>query len=338
MTATLELGALSAPISPEQPSGVDLEDGPVLGRFNGFRVLGRDTPWDQTEQQPDWPGIRSESLSVLATSKDLRILAHLAAASLRTDGLVPFCKIVALVADWLEQYWDSVYPGLDEDALFRRNALSCFSDRVAVIDALRRVPLVVSRQHGQFNLRDLDIAQGQMPPPPDSEAPQESVITAAFEEMKLEDLNALQAAVAAALQAVKRIEVKMTEAVGIQGVPDLQALTKSLSRMDKFLRDKQAAHPEGAGQASVDTGAAGDGKVAGAGAASGNLGVIRSRQDAIRALDAVAKFFSETEPSSPIPMFVERAKRLVAKNFLEVLAEVVPEAVPQARQAGGMRD
>ena len=66
-------------------------------------------------------------------------------------------------------------------------------------------------------------------------------------------------------------------------------------------------------------------------------GAIRSREDAIRALDAVAEFFRRNEPSSPIPLFIDRAKRLVSKDFLEVLADVAPDAVAQARAAGGFR-
>jgi type VI secretion system protein ImpA len=67
------------------------------------------------------------------------------------------------------------------------------------------------------------------------------------------------------------------------------------------------------------------------------VGVIKSRQDAVRALDAVAEFFRRTEPSSPIPLLVDRAKRLVSKDFLEVLADVAPDAVAQARAAGGLK-
>jgi type VI secretion system protein ImpA len=68
------------------------------------------------------------------------------------------------------------------------------------------------------------------------------------------------------------------------------------------------------------------------------VGAIGSRQDAIAALDAVAEFFRRTEPSSPIPLFIARAKRLVSKDFLEVLADIAPDAVAQARVAGGLRD
>jgi type VI secretion system protein ImpA len=67
-------------------------------------------------------------------------------------------------------------------------------------------------------------------------------------------------------------------------------------------------------------------------------GPINSRGDAIRALDAVADYFRRNEPSSPIPLFVDRAKRLVAKDFLEVLADIAPDAVTVARSAGGLKD
>ena len=39
-----------------------------------------------------------------------------------------------------------------------------------------------------------------------------------------------------------------------------------------------------------------------------------------------------------MPLFLERAKRLVAKDFLAILADVAPEAITQAKLAGGIRD
>jgi type VI secretion system protein ImpA len=82
-----------------------------------------------------------------------------------------------------------------------------------------------------------------------------------------------------------------------------------------------------------------------AGAAAGEqggtvmaVGSIRSRQDAVRALDAAAEFFRRNEPSSPVPLFVERAKRLVSKDFLEVLADVAPAGLDEAKKAGGVRE
>jgi type VI secretion system protein ImpA len=58
----------------------------------------------------------------------------------------------------------------------------------------------------------------------------------------------------------------------------------------------------------------------------------------VRALDAVATFFKNNEPASPVPLFIERAKRLVGKDFLSVLEDIVPDALAQAKSAGGVRD
>jgi type VI secretion system protein ImpA len=104
--------------------------------------------------------------------------------------------------------------------------------------------------------------------------------------------------------------------------------------MAAALRTQMASHPNGGGAEMVAADQGGQEQ----GPAVVAVGAIRSRQDAIRALDAAAEFFRRNEPSSPIPLFLERAKRLVAKDFLEVLADIAPDALPQAKAAGGVRD
>jgi type VI secretion system protein ImpA len=127
----------------------------------------------------------------------------------------------------------------------------------------------------------------------------------------------------------------MRDAAGSEATPSFDPLTTQFARMGQVLRAQLASHPEGASAApsGLDAEAA-----AGAGDWASGRGVVASRQDAIRALDAVADFFRRTEPSSPIPLFLARAKRLVSKDFLEVLADIAPEAVAQARAAGGLKD
>jgi type VI secretion system protein ImpA len=118
---------------------------------------------------------------------------------------------------------------------------------------------------------------------------------------------------------------------GPDAVPDLSALMAPLGRMDRVLRAQLATRT-----GTAEGAAAGGGLEAGEAGGRMAPGAIRSRQDAIRALDAVAEYFRQHEPSSPIPLFVDRAKRLVSKNFLEVLADVVPDALPQVRAVGGI--
>jgi type VI secretion system protein ImpA len=111
--------------------------------------------------------------------------------------------------------------------------------------------------------------------------------------------------------------------------PDFGPLLTHFAKLARIYKDELASRSPGGV-------AEGGGQPGGAAGFVG--GVINSRQDAIRALDAVADYFRRNEPSSPIPMFVERSKRLVAKDFLEVLADIAPEALPVARSAGGLKD
>ena len=39
----------------------------------------------------------------------------------------------------------------------------------------------------------------------------------------------------------------------------------------------------------------------------------------------------KNEPSSPVPILLKRAKRLVGKNFEELLRDLTPDAVRQMR-------
>lgn len=260
-------------------------------------------------------------------------MAHLGTAALRTDGLAAFLDTVKVAADWLNSYWDLTYPPVDGDGIVRRSALNCFADPIAVVDALRKAPLVSSRQHGVFSLRDVDVATGQLAPGKNEAKPDESQINGAFAAMTLEDLTALHQRVTSAVQSLKAIDAKMREEVGTEAAPSFDLLSTQLGKVDRVLRAQLATRPSAAAEAAVE-GAGGEAQPAVAAVS----GAVRSRQDAIRALEAVADFFRHNEPSSPVPMFCDRAKRLISMDFLEVLAEIAPEAVPQARAAGGVKE
>jgi len=335
---------LLLPITPDQPCGESLEDTALLASFDTFRLFGQakplDTPPDAGEnripkpvESPEWVEIRDKAQEALGRSKDLRLLAHLGTALLRTDGVPAFAETLTIASHWLETYWSQTYPLVDEDAILRRNALNCFADQMAVVDGLRRLPLVSSREHGKFGLREIEIATGQQLPGATDARTDYEQIKAAFGSMPVEDLKRLHQSVIGAVAALKAIDAKMRDAAGTEAAPDFEPLSVPLEKMVRAVGAQLALRPghEAAGAVGAEEGT-------GASAGPTIAGVIKTRQDAIRALDAVADFFRHTEPSSPIPLFIDRAKRLVSKDFLEVLADIAPEAVPQARAAGGLKE
>jgi type VI secretion system protein ImpA len=323
---------LDQPIQADRPCGENLEETPLMASIDADQLFGQPVALDPTLA---WPEIKGRALEALRQSKDIRALTYLSAAVLRTDGLLPFLDTLGVASRWLEAHWDNVFPLIDEDAMVRRNALSGFADSHAILDALRRAPVVSSRQHGRFSLRDIEIASGNLAPAEGDKPPEEGQINAAFATVPLDSLLAVQQGVAAATAAVKDVDARMRSGGGSEAAPALDRLIAELARMTAVVQKQLAGRPDAPG-AGAGEAADGGAEVSG-GAGPVAVGAIRSRQDAVRAMEFVAEFFRRNEPSSPLPLLLERASRLVSKSFLEVLADMAPDGVAQARSAGGLR-
>lgn len=358
MSEPWEAEQLLAPISEHQPCGEDLDYSDVLTSFDAYRLFGQSVPLEQAlppptdpdagekrerdaripkpREWPEWPLIRDRAAAGIGRSKDVRLLVILGTALLRTNGLPAFCTSLVVAAEWLERYWVDVYPRVDGDATMRRNALNGFADSMAVVEGLRRTPIISTRQLGVVTFKDLDLSTRAVPLSNEERASHDKRVTALFAATADEVLRVVQHLTDAAT-AVQRIERTMREAPEGGDPPSLGSLQAVLTRTVQLMKPYLPV-PAAAGAAAAGDAAEGAAGGDAASVAAGAIGPIASREDAIRALDAVADFFRRTEPSSPVPLFVMRAKRLVAKDFLEVLADVVPEAVSSARLAGGVRE
>jgi type VI secretion system protein ImpA len=340
MSEVLDDRPLIAPITDESPCGQSLDPSELLA-FDAYRVFGQqmalDAPLEINDSgreserhrtpkpadSPEWLEIRDRALAALARSKDLRVLALLGAALLRIEGPYAFCQVVSVASAWLAEFWDTVHPVAGDDTIERQSALSAFNDYFAIVDPFRRAPLVSSRRHGHLSLRDID------------QVAETAAVAAAFDELALTDLRCAWQRVVQARQAVSQIEERIKGA-DADPVLSLDDLSTQLERLDRVLRTQLGRRPE-SGVAAGDALDA-PARSTGEGLTPEAIGAIRSRQDAVRALDAVATFFRETEPSSPVPLLLDRAKRLVSKNFLEVLADLAPGALGEVRVASGVRN
>jgi type VI secretion system protein ImpA len=320
---------LAEPISAQHPCGASLDETQTLVAIEAFRVFGRLTP---AAGETDWRALRELCVTALQESKDLRVLAHFMAASIRLDPLADVLRIYPLVETWLSRYWDTLYPLIDDDAIMRRNALTLFADRVACADALRRMPLVSDQRFGSFSVRDLDVASGVLvQKEPGATKVSTDLIHAALSAANPQALRDLSGGVTAAASALQSVETTMlTRGGGSATVPELTPLTQALERMREMLAPHVISVPE-----SIPTDA-GSGATPTANS-SADVGSVSSRQDVVRVLDAVMTYYARSEPSSVVPVVVERARRLVSMSFLDALAEVAPDVVSPVKQALGLR-
>ena len=49
-------------------------------------------------------------------------------------------------------------------------------------------------------------------------------------------------------------------------------------------------------------------------------------------------YYKSHEPSSPIPLLLERAKRLVNADFLTIMQDMAPQGIDNVHLIGGIED
>ena len=120
------------------------------------------------------------------------------------------------------------------------------------------------------------------------------------------------------------------------GGPDFTELRKVLGQANTFMasRMKERQASEGA-----DSNGAPEQPGAGSVIQTGVMrGEPRSREDVVRALDGICAYYARNEPSSPVPLLLERAKRLVPKNFFEIMEDLAPDGMAQLTAVSGQRE
>jgi type VI secretion system protein ImpA len=67
-------------------------------------------------------------------------------------------------------------------------------------------------------------------------------------------------------------------------------------------------------------------------------GAVNDRNDVVRMIDRICEYYTVNEPSSPVPLLLRRAQRLVAKSFYEILEDIAPDSMAQAKVISGKSD
>ncbi len=336
--------------SPEAPCGQDMS-GDLA--YRELETMAQGRPEQQIgdvvkpAEEPKWSEVRDRCVEFLKQTKDLRLAVNLAVSLLKIEGVAGIRDGLGLIRGMLERHWDHVHPQLDpednNDPTERMNIIMSLSpgpdvygDTMKFMQRVREAPLCNSRRVGRFSLQDILIATGEMSAPAQTEAPlpEMSVIEAAFEDTAGEELQATAGAVEGALADIQGIDAFLTERVGAGVAPNLSGLESVLRQANKHLQDHLARRGY-ATATEEDTAAAGEaGKPAEAAAALS--GEIRSPKDVLLAFEKICRYYERHEPSSPVPLLVKRAQRLVSRNFMEIIQDLSPDSASQIQTITGV--
>jgi type VI secretion system protein ImpA len=325
-------------IDPETPCGPNLEHDPAFLALE-TEALGK--PETQIGKNitaavpPDWKQVRRAATALLERSRDLRLAVYLLRADLALRGMAGLAEGLELIEGLLGQRWDSVHPQLDPeddlDPTQRINSLAVLADPVSLLRELKDATLVVLPGLGRLTIRTIDIANGETAPPPGQEKIALGSIEAAIADLDKNELDRGIDVLGRSLQAAVNIELMLVRRVGSTRALNLDPLTRPLRKAHDFLSRRQQASAAGApAGTSADAGAPGAGSVdVPVARRSGGNDAIASRDDVVRLLDNVIQYYGRHEPSSPIPILLERAKRLVPMNFFELMENLAPDGIAQ---------
>jgi type VI secretion system protein ImpA len=333
--AAIDIDPILAPIGPDDPCGPNLEYDPAFAELDRL-ALGK--PEQQIgatlvpAEAADWQAVQKSALALLARSKDLRVAGQLTKAMVRTSGWPGFAAGVAIVRGLVERYWEGLHPRLDpddgHDPTMRMNVLAGLTDG-ALLSAVRALPLVSSRTFGRLSLRDVEVAAGEVPAPTETNPATTATVDGAVNDCDLDGLEETATAARACAAALEGLEASLTERVGAGSVPSLGRLTTLVGKATGFLGMALARRRPSEAVTDGDS----SGHLAGSGVSMS--GGISSRDEVLRALDKICAYYARYEPSSPIPMFMQRCKRLVTMSFVDIIKELVPDGVNQVETLRG---
>ena len=354
----LNIELMLQPISADKPCGEDLSYDP---EFMELERLIQGTPEREmgdvkiAAEEPDWRDISRRCQALLTRTRDLRIMVYVTLAELKLRGAPGFRDGIVLIQKSVETLWPTLYPALDpddnNDPTFRVNAIAAmspqgdvFGDILKFPDRLRSMVLADSKQIGRICLRDILISNGELTPPEGEARKDSAIIDAAFKSANPDSLAAIAKAVDESIQAWDAMDAALTAHIPAGQAVDLQGSRKILAAIQAAMRQRMghAENNDSVKQAdSTPRGvtAGGQGSTAAGGANKVNAfanGGISSRADCNRAIDEICRFLESTEPSSPVPLLLKRAQRLIDKNFIDVISDLSPDTLAAIKALAGL--
>lgn len=345
------------PLSEESPSGLNLEYDPRFQELLRAAEGTREQQYGKTlvaAKPPEWNHLTQLASELADETHDLRVGVLLVEGAANSDGLSGFADTLELLRSWVCDHWETVHPQLDpddgHDAFPRINALARLCEEERLSTYLLNMPLAEVPPHTVVTLADVEISKGHRTGITNVGDPLTAPeIEAAFLSLSLGELRQTYSVCDRAAQAVQKITTFLDEQVGM-GAWNSKPLTERIGACTETIRDQLrnrlsvadsvVAQVTGATQpASLDdpaTGWASD--LVDRSVLSLNKIHVESRDQAGVVLEAVIRYFETTEPSSPVPLMLKRAKRLINQDFVEIIRDLAPEGLNQAQSLTGPGD
>jgi len=337
----IELEDFLKDIDPDQVCGEDLQ---YDAAFIELEQAIKGKPEQQMgstvieAEPPNWRDIKKRTAALLSKSIDLRLLVFYLRSLTALEGLPGLQDGLLLLKTAVETRWDTINPQLDpdddNDPTERVNVLMSLCDKETLLKLLQQqTPLIESKLLGKFNFRDISIASGKSTATSQENEVSQSTIDAAIQDAEVDQLQQTFQALTDAFDNLDQLESLVTDYVGISNAPSFAEL-RTFLKESKFIL-ATALESKGVGEEVISEESDSVSDVASGNTQKSITGTINNNQDVIKTLNLVCEYYKKHEPSSPVPLLVERALSLVGKSFMDALKDIAPGGIHEARIISG---
>ncbi|CAN5680388.1 type VI secretion system protein TssA [soil metagenome] len=310
------------------PCGVDLEyDNAFLELLQA--AAGKADTQFAPASPPNWPLVKELAEALFDRTRDLRVAVLWTRAVVNVSGLSALSSGLNLITGLIEASWDSLHPLLDPDdgqAFARANALAPLPLLEGLLGDVKNALIFNLRGVGELRVRTIEISLRAIPPregepllSPGQMA--EMAIAASAEDPSLLHWPAAAAQSLRDLMATIRSRFPAEDQVDLSPLAlPLQQVIDVMPSLDRDASDEAAARNNAAGF----------------GTGSKLSGVVQSREEAVFAIDLVCTFLERTEPTNPAPLLLRRARRLINRNFLQLMKELAPDSLAEVARVMGV--
>jgi type VI secretion system protein ImpA len=285
-------------------------------------------------QPPVWSSVQQQAEFLLSESRDIRLLFLWLESSLRLDGISNFAPVVVVLANWLHTQWETLHPQLDpddQDPFERLNALSLLAAQGSLLQAFRESAVLKSVHFGNVCVRHFEYAH-EWTEPKQSEAVLSKAQLSALIGSAEVDQQAIATQVVQGKEALNLLHGVLKEKVHPTDLPDFSLFTDRFQLMVQYFCGLESHEQQEEEPAGVISSPALQSVIGVHGVPS----TITSRQQAIDCIDQVCEYLEKHEPSNPAQLLLRRSKRMLNRDFVELVRELAPDALNDVARIFGI--
>ncbi|WAC17861.1 type VI secretion system ImpA family N-terminal domain-containing protein [Luteolibacter sp. SL250] len=318
----LSLEQYLAPCVNQPPCGDDVWENIVLDSELGKTLdsivggLDRGMVGGERESQGtgDWAGLLMEVGAHFGNTKHLGLAYYATTASLRLSQLEGLVDGIVLFNQLLHRYWLQVHPVMEDGDPDERLSLISRLDTPVVISGIDEIIIAKGRRSGSYTFAQAESSLAGNPSP--------TLIEASINETLSEDPEFYDRLAAQCREIRHELNALRDTLQTHLGSPSLSLplLEEKLGKFEGFLA-RSAVVTGGAAPATDGSPEGGDAATPAAAVQVAQPGEIRNRADVCRTIDQLIRFYRRTEPTSPVPYLLNRAKRVAMMDFIEIVKE-----------------